>query len=52
MGKKFIKTIGLCISCLTLTLLFNVLVQKNNLKILPSTQVNIGLSPNEDAPWG
>ena len=45
MKNRLIKTLSLCMACLTLTLLLNVAAQGHNSKPLISTQLN------EDAPW-
>ena len=53
MKNKLIKSLSLCMACLTLTLLLNVVAQNNNLKTLTPNQVNQTISPNsEDGPWG
>ena len=51
MKNNLIKTVSLGMACLTLTLLLNVVTQKNIFKTLIPTQVHIIISPDEDAPW-
>ena len=53
MKNKLIKTLSLCMTCLIVTLLLNLVSQKNNFKklTLASTSVHIIVSPDEDAPW-
>ena len=52
MKNKMVKTLSLCMACLTLTLLLNVVIQKNNSKTALITQVLTNSSTDQDGPWG
>ena len=47
MKNKFIKILGISLSCLALSLLLSVTAQENNSKVLTS-----GIHTDELAPWG
>ncbi len=51
MKNKLIKTLSLCMSCLTLTLILNGVMHNILNNTLTPSQVHITISPNEDAPW-
>ena len=51
MKSKLIKSLSLCMACLALTLLLNVVTQKNNLKTGAPTKVATILRTNQDPPW-
>ncbi len=50
MKNKLIKTLSLCMSCLTLTLILNGVMHNILNNTLTPSQVHITISPNEDAP--
>jgi len=47
MKNKFMKILGMSLSCLALSLLLSVTAQENNSKVLTS-----GIHTDELAPWG
>lgn len=51
MINKLIKPLSLCMTCITLTLLFSVATQYNSLKTVTLATVHIIVSADEDAPW-
>jgi len=52
MENKLIKTLSLCMTCLTVILLLNVVSQRNIVKKTIPIQVNMIMSTNvEDPPW-